>query len=1039
MTNLVEFFIKNQKLTIVLMFSMLFIGFVGIKNMKTEMFPPVDFATAVITTSYRGASAETIEAKITKPIEDEIRSVRFIKDVSSVSQPGLSRIIVRLDMDARGIDIPQTMGDLQRSVDRVPNLPTDLDNDPLFLEVKSEEIPVLYLAVSGGEESFDLEEVADNLKDLFEENKDVKNVALEGFSEREFQVILDGEKLERNYVGIDEVLEKIAKRNLNVPTGLLKGKSEQKVTRIEATVEKIEDIEEILARSTFSGSALKVKDIARVKDARKEKTLLTGYNGKDAVILSVTKKGNVDTTQLVKDLKLKLEGFQTKHPEFLFETYYDESVEIGHRLGVLVNNAISGLIIILLTLFLFLPWRTSIATAISLPLAILSTLGIIYFLGVNLHTMTILALVISLGMLLDDNVVIAENFVRLREEGKSPVESAVLSVKKLWLPVTATALTTIAAFMPMLVTKGIMGRFIQWIPITISLALILRLIECFFFLPMRLAGVPEEKDLKQKGQKKVDWFVKYEKKFERLTLWLIQRRKKALGGFFGLIFFSFFLLFVVNKFILFPSEQIEVYVGQFTAEEGSRLEQTHLLGLELSHKIKKMMGDRVEDIVLKTGRTDDRSTDPEYREGANCGSIYIYVDEIAKNEMKDQDVLEKLESLEVKGINKFSFKTIQKGPPVGSPIDVKFRSNNFDQLNKMIESIKQDLSKEAGISNLVIDDTYSESEIFIELSYEKLDRLGLTVDKVSQAIRTAIAGTIISDTTIHNEKIDILVRFQESQREDIEDLKGIKIRNNTGYLVPLENVAVFKNANSKPYIKRYDYKRTKSLIGQVDDKKMTSQKATGLIENLFEKYQKQYPEVSLSFKGVAESSKESMESLASAFKISIILIFALLVFLFRSYLKPLLILTTIPLGLVGISIGFFIQGIPLSFMAMIGIVGLSGIIVNSAIVLTSTIMTFEEEGIVKKKKLLPYASTMRLRSVIITAFTTIAGLFPTAYGIGGYDALISPLTMALVWGLLFGTVLTLLWIPCGYALLEDLNIWAIKKFERAQKWLKVHL
>ncbi|MBN1783709.1 MAG: efflux RND transporter permease subunit [Alphaproteobacteria bacterium] len=1038
MTKLVSFFTENLKLTLVLSLFMIFIGVVGLQRMKAETFPSVDFATAIVTTVYRGASASTIETKITKPIEDEIRTVRYIKDVKSVSQPGISRIIIRLDMDASGIDIPQTMGDLQRAIDRAADLPKDLENKPAFFELKSEEFPVLMIALSG-DPAYTREELSDTLKDFIEENKDVKSVGLEGYSDREFQVILNANSIQQKYVGINEILDKIATRNLNIPTGILKGDGIQKLTRVEATVTNLEDLENLVVRSTFSGGLLKIKDLATVQDSRKEKNLMTGYNGRPTTVLSVTKKAGVDTNELVADVKQKLNSFSKRHPEFDFKIFYDESTKITSRLHILMNNAISGLIVIILTLFFFLPWRTAISTSLSLPIALMATLGVMAFMGVNLNTMTILALVIALGMLLDDNVVIAENFVRLREQGKSRFDAAVTSVKKLWLPITATALTTIAAFLPMLVTKGIMGRFIQWIPITVSLALTLSLIECFFFLPMRLRYFANPKVHLKRGEE-ADWFVKYEKKFERLILWLIQRRKKVLAGFFGIIIFSFILLFGANKFILFPSNQTEIYIGRYLTPKGTRIENTLDLGLELSKKIKQSFGDRAPHIVVKAGRTDDQVGGPNYREGANCGSLYIYVDEIARNDIPHTDFLKTLYAIKMDGFEDLSFEAQVNGPPVGSAIDVKFRSNSLDQLNAMIEKIKHALEQEKGVFDLKVDDSFSEDEVFIQLDYEKVDRLGLTVNQISQAVRTAIAGTVISDITLDNKKVDLFVRFKEESRGSVDSLKNIKVLNKMGYLVPLSEIATFKESDATPYVKRYDYKRTKSLVGQVDDIHMTSQKATALIQTLFEKYTADYPEVSLSFKGATESRNESMESLGSAFKISLIAIFALLVFLFKSYLKPILILTAIPLGLFGISLGFFIQGIPLSFMAMIGIVGLTGIIINSAIVLTSTILDLEEEGKVKKKKLLPYASSMRLRSVLITAFTTIAGLFPTAYGIGGFDALISPLTMAIVWGLSFGTILTLMWLPCGYALLEDLNIWSVAKsrlfIERGKQWLK---
>ncbi len=669
-------------------------------------------------------------------------------------------------MDAPGINIPQIMGDLQRAIDRVSDLPSDLENKPLFLEVKSEEFPVLLVALSKEENSYVREEIADDLKAVFEDNKSVKGVALEGYSDREFQIILNSKSLEKNYVGVNEVIQKIALRNLNIPTGLLKGKEEQKLTRIEATVNSVKDLEKVIIRSTFSGGILNIKDVASIKDSRKEKSLLIGYNGKDSTVLSVTKKAGSDTRKIVKDLEKRLNVFKKAHPSVEFNAYYSEANKIGDRMGILTSNALSGLFIIILTLFFFLPWRTAISTSISLPLSLMATLGVMSFMGVNLNTMTILALVIALGMLLDASVVIAENFVRLRENGYSGYNSAIASIKSLWLPIMATALTTVASFLPMLVTKGIMGRFIQWLPIVVSLALMLSLIESFFLLPMRLKYFT--KDKVNKSKKNDDWFIKYERKFERLVLWLIQRRKKVLLSFIGLIMFSLFLLFGANKFILFPSDQTEIYIGRYSTKKGTRLEKTQDMGLEMSKKIQATFGKRVKHVIVKAGRTDDSPSNPNYREGDNYGSFYIYVDDIAKNDIPYSDIIKKLYSIKMDGFEKLSFEVIKNAPPIGSPIEVKFRSDNINQLDAIIKKIKDEVSQIEGVSDLMVDDIFSEDEIFISLDYEKVGRLGLTVNQVSQSIRTAIAGTIASDVTLDNKKIDIQKKVNTSSKDDLK-------------------------------------------------------------------------------------------------------------------------------------------------------------------------------------------------------------------------------------------------------------------------------
>jgi len=368
------------------------------------------------------------------------------------------------------------------------------------------------------------------------------------------------------------------------------------------------------------------------------------------------------------------------------------------------------------------------------------------------------------------------------------------------------------------------------------------------------------------------------------------------------------------------------------------------------------------------------------------------------------------------------FETQEVGPPVGNAIEATLRSNSVEDIDQVANLIISDLSKVTGISDLKTDDIIAENEVFINIDYEKADRLGLAVEELGSAIKAAIAGIAISQITLENKEVDLFVNFAEKYRRSVADLSQIKIMDQKGNLVPLNNFADFKLQDGSPFIKRYDYKRSKTLLGNVDDVSITSIEANKILKESFIKHSKNFSGVSLDFGGVAQSTGESLSSLKNAFIISIIGIFALLIFLFKSYLRPFIILTTIPLGLFGFSIAFFLHGKPISFMSIIGIVGLGGVIVNSGIILISYVLKLEQENKGQNlHQILAHASAMRLRSVIITSLTTIAGLAPTAYGIGGQDALLSPLTLSMMWGLAGGTILTLIWVPCAYAILEDIT------------------
>lgn len=1033
MKQVASFFIKNSKFTIVLSFGALIFGLQGLSNMNSESYPAVDFAQATVVTPYEGASAEDIETKITKPIEDEIRSVSGIKDVKSVSQTGLSTIVIRADID-KVDDVQNVMADLQRAVDRASGLPTDLQEDPIFTEIKSEEFPVLEIAVVGSNENRLRDLVADALKEDLEDNKKVKSARLTGYAPRRFQVKLDRKKLIQYHIGINEVLEKINQRNVSIPGGNLKSDTSQFLVRLEGKVQNAKDLGNILVRSNFVGKKIYLKDIAEVRDSEEEIKTKTRYNGEEATLVIVTKKGGSDTISLVSEVEGKIEDFREKYKDQLkFKIYNNESAKVENRLDVLTSNALSGLVIVVIFLLIFLPGRIGIMASFSLPIAILITAGVMPMFGMNLNAITILALVIALGMLVDNSVVIAENFARLKDEGYTTMDAATESISTLWLPISATAFTTIAAFLPMLVTKGIMGEFIKWIPVVVTIALLASLFESFFFLPMRLVAISKDKSPNKSANeaesKKADWFSSLQNLFEKFMTVCVKFRYVMVLFFFMTVGVSIYFMTVANKFILFPPDQTEIYLARIEAKTGTKLDDMYTIVEKLSKDVKESLGDDVAHIVGRAGASSMGPTDPKAQEGDNVGMLTLYVTEDAKYNLSHIEALKKLRKIDYKKyVDDVEFEALINGPPVGNDIEATLRSNSLKEIDIVAQKIINELSKINGVSDLKVADVFGDNEIFVDIDYPKADRLGLGVRSIGNTIKTAVNGQIISTVTLENKDVDIMVRALPKDRRDIKDLESLLVMDNRGNLVELGTFAKFEEKKGSPQIKRFDFKRSKTLTGNVNDELVTSVEANKKLEEVFNKVSKDHPSVSLVFGGAAESTKESMDSLFSALILSLIGIAALLVFLFSSYLRPFIIMTTIPLGLLGFSIAFWIEGIPISFLALIGIIGLGGIIVNSGIVLISFIDQMKEEGKIPLDDILVKASGMRLKAVLVTSLTTISGLMPTAYGIGGTDSMLVPMTKAMAWGLTSGTILTLIWVPCAYAILEDVT--GLKLFSR---------
>lgn len=1020
MRNLAAFFVDNYKFTYIVTLFFIMFGFLGFQQLNSESFPSVDFATVTVSTRYPGATPRDIETKITKPIEDEIRKVSGLKDVRSISQAGRSTITVRIDMDNEDVD--EVMADLRRAVDGVNDLPLDLLEEPEFKELNSEEFPAIELAVRGPREDRKLDRMADHLKEELEDNRRVLDVRLINFHEREFQINLDVQKMQELHIGTDEVLAKVGARNVNVPGGDLKDTELKKLVRIEGKVTSAEELENVVIRSNFSGQRVLLKDVAKVEDGGKEVEKKASFNGESAILMVVNKKAGADTIALVSEVEAVLERFRATYgDEYKISIYNNEAQKVKNRLEILNSNALTGLVLVVLFLLIFLPGRVGVMASFSLPIAVMATVGLMPGFGMNLNAITILALVIALGMLVDNSVVISENFSRLRREGV-PLRQAVLdSVADIWLPITITALTTISAFLPMLVTKGIMGEFIKWIPIVVTISLIFSLLESFFLLPTRLMWAGKNIE-PTRANESSDWFEPYIARFEKFMATAVHHRYIAALGFAGVLIGSLVLMVVGNKFMLFPPDQTEVYLVRLETERGTRLEETERKIEIFSGRIKEALGDRAAHIVARAGGSQMGPGDQKGKDGDNIGLVSIYVDEDTKFNVAHTEVLKQLRA--VPGQDLFARVEVEamiNGPPVGDPINATFRSNDSEQLEEMISEINATLAGTPGVIDLQVDDVQGAEEVFIEIDHDRADQLGLNTQRLGETVRTALTGTVVSNVVLNNKEVDLLVRVLPKYREKVADLNEIRVMDAKGNLIPITRVARYVEHEGSKEIRRFDFKRARTLLGNVEPEKITSVEANGIVRKKYDELSKKYPEVSLVFGGEEQNTAESMQSLQSALVLAIIGIFALLVFLFQSYLRPLIIMSTIPLGLVGFSISFFLHGRPISFLAMIGVIGLAGIIVNSGIVLISFIDRMREDSNLSLDEILRRASGMRLRAVLVTSLTTVGGLMPTAYGIGGSEAMLIPMTLAMAWGLTSGTILTLVWVPCAYAISEDIT------------------
>ena len=1027
MNNIFAFFVDNWKFSFLTTAFIFIVGILSFNLLQRESFPPVNFAVVSVTTVFPGASPEEVQDKVTQTIEEELRGIAGIKDVRSVSQSDFSDITIRIDID--GIDSDEVVSDIQKAVQRATGkLPPEVTDAPLVMEVDAKEIPVLELALIGDNKDRKRDILADQLQDEIEDIKGVSSVRLSGYLDRELQVLLDQKKLRSYGIGLAEVFSALSQQIKNVPSGYIDDREKISLVRVFGKKVKISDLEKVIVRSNDAGQTVQIQDIGRVVDAGKKPTLLARINGEEATILVTTKKADADALKVLDEVDLKVAQFEkTLDKSHKILVYNDEGARIRNRLDIVTFNALSGMAIVLLVLFVFLPGKAGLMSSLSLPICGVATVAMMVFLGANFNIITMIALIICLGNLVDNSVVISENYTSLIENGMSGRDAAIKSASQFVIPFTASTITIISAFIPMLVTKGVMGQFIKWIPVVVTIALSISLIESLTLLPARLQFLkPRAKKISSS-----DWFVKVENRFQDLIRWTLERKYLTLASLTGLIFSGIFVTAMFNRFELFPADGVEYYVARFEAKPETSIYRTDQLAAQVSKSVLAVMNpDVVQSVIARTGVSQTDPADPRSKIGTNVGIILVAIKPDRAPDLSVKETLAALKEIKKPAeLEKLTFEPIESGPPIGKPLTMTLRSSDYQQLSDARQEMLSELGKVEGLIDLEDDEQTTGDEFLFNPNDEARAYAGLTTDLIGLNLRTALEGSTAARLTEFGKDFDLVIRFDETSRNNIEGLKKVEVLTPKGNLIPLTSLGQFTKGQAPKTKKKFEYKNSITITSEVDNVKVTSQSANDLARNIFSKVSSKYPLVSAIFGGEEESTNESLQSLQIALILALFGIFATLVFTFGSYSHSILVLSTIPLGLVGVFYSFTVISRPLSFLAFIGVVGLTGVVINSAIILVDYIRELQGQrgSEISLKEILIEASGKRLRAVLATGLTTVVGLLPTAFGLGGYDAILVDITLALSWGMIIGTVLTLIWVPAGFLILSDLKKFILSK------------
>ena len=1032
MRKIFEFSVKQPLFVNLLTIFVIVAGIMALVRLNRDIFPNINLDIVVIGTSYPGATPKEIEKLITIPLEKELKEVSDIKEMTSVSVEGRSEIFIEIEPDAP--EKSKVVNDIQRAVDKADDLPDDLRDNPLVTEVQMRDHPVIQVSLSGDLPETEMIQSARVIERMILDLPGISSVIRSGWRDEEIWVEVEPDKVNSYKLSLADVVRAIGKRNVSMPGGTIIIGGKEKLVRTTGEFETAAEVEDIVLRANELGHWVQVKDIAKVSNDFEPYKTIQRTDGHRAINLIAVKKESADVITVVDQVKEIAKDYEEVAPKGLeIDLVNDFSYYVKRRLNVLVNNAGIGGFLVVVCLFLFLSSRIAFVTAIGIPMAFLMTFIVMYFSGITINMLTMFGLIMVLGMIVDDAIIISENVHRKISDGMSPEEAAITGANEIWRPVLTTVLTTIAAFSPLMFMGGIIGKFVLYIPLVVIIALLSSLAQAFIILPSHIVTIeklPHFTRFKKLHTGLISHvFDKFQAKYVRLLKRIIGRRYLVVSLAVTFIIVSLYIGIVHVPLVLFPQRGIDSFFVRAKAPIGTPIERTERMVARIEAEVAKLPKTEVDNFITQVGVIQQDPNDSDSDRASHVAQIQLLLKPQSERDMTSDEMIEVLRK-NTEGFKEFdeiSFENVRPGPPVGKPVMVRIRGDELEELDAIADEVKAYLATIPGVSDIRDDYERGKDEIRVKVDERTASRAGISVQDIALTMRTAVDGTIATTIKKAEEEIDVLVRLPDDWRYREAQPEKIYIPNGQGYVIPVTAVVDFEEAQGINAIRHYDRKRTVTVTANVDEKEATSVGVTKAVAEKFKELPRKHPGVSLYFGGEYEKTQESLQDLFMAMIIAAFVIVIILVFEFQSLLQPLIVLLAVPYGFVGFIWAFVIHLEPKSFIALMGVVGLAGVVVNNSIVFIDFVNKARGMGHSLRDSLVE-AARLRLRPIMITTITTVFGLLPVAYGIMGSDPFLKPMALAIGWGLAFATCCTLLITPALYAVIDDIRCCLGRKF-----------
>jgi multidrug efflux pump subunit AcrB len=1034
-----------------LMIFILAAGAMSLLSLTIEVFPEMDTDMVTVAVPYLGASPAEVEEGVCIRVEEAIAPIEGIKRIRSVASEGVGTVIAELEEDA---DDQKVLDDIKAAVDRIETFPAETEK-PVVAEGDTRR-RVITVVLSGDASEKTLKALAERVRDDLTALPDISQVDVAGIRRYEISIEVSEDSLRRYGLSFRQVADAVRGASLDLPGGSVKTEGGEILLRTKGQRYHGWEFEDIVVVTRGDGTQVRLSDVATVIDGFEDSDTASRFDGQPAALVQVFRVGDEGALDVADAVRAYVEELRPGLPAGVtVATWDDDSIILRQRIGLLLRNGRLGLILVFLCLALFLDLRLAFWTTMGIPISFLGALWLIPQFDITINMISLFAFIVSLGIVVDDAIVVGENVHEYLQKGMKPLDAAIRGVREMAMPVTFAVLTTVAAFMPLLFVAGLMGKIMREIPLVVISVLAISLVEALLILPSHLAGsggglrarmarwfrpvLDAIGRVQAAVQRGLDWVIQvpYRRTLELTLEW----RYVTVAAGIGLLFLVFGLIgggWI--KFSLMPKVDADSMVAKLTMPQGTPVRQTEAIlarieraavesGLEVDENAPTGMPPVIVHIATTVGEhPSNKGHGPTANNvrtsgaASNIGEVKVELLGAESRAVGSLALANRWRELvgEIPGAVSLTFTASMF--TAGDAVSVQLAHHDFPTLLKAVDRLESILAEYPGVEDIANSFEPGKKELKLGLTPEGRT-LGLELADLARQVRRGFYGEEVQRIQRGRDDIRVMVRYPADERRSVGDIEAMRIRLADGSEVPFTTVATVEEGRGYAVINRTDRRRVVTVTADVDDAVANANEINmDVRDDVLARLVRDFPGLTFDFEGEQRAQRESLGSLWVNFLIAQLAIFTLLAIPFRSYSQPLIVMSAIPFGLIGAVLGHIVMGLNLSMLSLFGMVALTGVVVNDSLIMIDLINRERSTG-VPIDTAIRDSGARRFRPILLTTLTTFLGLTPMIFETSRQAQFLIPMAVSLGFGVIFATAITLILVPTEYRILEDIKGW----------------